>query len=79
MELILCILIFYISTSNSVDCVWKPYVNRLSSCDNTCGFGQYSWTREKSVNESNGGFCNNTLASGIEQCYECGEIGILFY
>ena len=72
----LCASITYIFASHSVDCEWKPYVKRESPCSNTCGSGSFRWTREKKVNESNRGSCSNSLASGVEECYECNEIGV---
>ena len=45
------------------------------TCSTTCGSGTISWTREKKVEKSNGGTCDESLGSGTEECYDCMEIG----
>ena len=69
----------YFQHTKLVDCEWKPYVKFNSTCSTTCGSGTITWIREKAIEQSNGGFCNNSLGFGTEECYDCKEIGTNIY
>ena len=49
------------------------------TCTTTWGSGTIAWIREKAVQESNKGFCNESLGFGTEECYDCKEIGTNIY
>ena len=42
-----------------MDCVWGPW-STYSTCSKSCGGGRKSRTRQKDVQEKNGGLCEGT-------------------
>ena len=65
----------YRNYNHPVDCKWKSFA-KFTPCTSICGRGTKTWTREKSVNESNCGNCNETYGRGKQTCFGCDKIGI---
>ena len=57
-----------------VDCEWQPFTKN-STCSSICGRGHQTWIREKTVNASNCGKCDENIGHGTKECFGCDEIG----
>ena len=71
------ILLILISTINLVNCQWSNW-GEWNDCSKTCEGGVETRTREKLVEEANGGICPDFVSSETKECNpeDCWFLGI---